>query len=1604
MATILAPAGLAQVTIPYDPAQDATDLPGKASHGSDIDSIDLDTGALSVKIPLISYPQRGGVLHLDFTLIGAVPGVVFRKLTVPFTNGKQVWQACGTTGVCAQFDATGAPGITYDAFPSLNTVFTPVNTSQHYFEGSIVEADGSTHLVGWLTATQGRTLDGSGFVVNGRAAPYTITDKNGVTTSYPSGSGTIVTADTNGNEITLATTNGALTDTIGRQFTFTAGGPGTFSLPGPNGGTETFGLNQASSTQYVVTLPSSATYTFQYTVVSFPLLNGQTTAQSTALLSKVTLPNGGTISWTYGTTPTPSPCPAGDYYFPVMSRVVNANDGTGAHTWSYSYSLSATAPGVTTVIDPAGNKSVHTYGLTSCQPYPTKTQNYDNNGILLRTVTNTYSSVTAPNITQLLNVNLTSVTTAWPNGQQSTVSYTYDRDNGFSFPFYTLLLLDASGGATFVDQGNSPAGYTSTPWTEKATDFGNPASGPLLRQISTKFMAFSSPSPSAYLANNLLVKPYTVQTLNGVGSQVALTQFNYDENNGSPSGARGNLTTEHRWLNTTGGYLVTTNVYNLNGLKVSTTDPKGNLTTFGYAGSYAGSGPTSVTNALNQTTSSAYDLNTGLLTSTTDANLKTTSYSYDISGRLDQTNYPDGGQTTRCYTDMGGLTCTKAAPPYKSVATRLATPSPTKTITNSYDGLGRVTQTLTSDTDCASGDKVDTTYNARGLVNSVSNPYCIAGESTSGLTSYTYDGLDRVTQITNPDNSTLLTSFANSGGPNTRATKVSDEGNGTQSVQRISQVDGLGRVTSVCEVAPGPFVAAGGASSPSLIGSGGTPIACGLDITGTGFLTTYTYDTLGNLLTVTQSGVTPRAFTYDSLSRLLTATNPESGSTTYKYDSDTGCTAPNSFAGDLVSKVDARNFRTCFQYDALHRLTEKLYIVPAGTPAIEATLPAIFAYDQSLITMGSQQFAISNSIGRLSLSCSVTSAGFCNGDSTANSYDAMGRVIKMWQENPVNSNNIFIAYAYDLLGNEIDRNLNNNDYTSAYNSAGRLTTFNATNFTNATNPANLLAGAHYDAAGHLISATLANGLTESWKYDNRERIQAGAVGTTCSNGTCSGSTAYGFSLTFAPNGNVLTSNDTVNGNWTYAYDAFNRLTCSNLTTNGTCATPTNGTRTFSYVYDRFGNRWQQNGPAGFIATFTGNNQASPVNNNRMDGSWDVAGNVLNDAALGNTYTYDAENRLVSVSNTVHGASTYTYNPKGQRVAKTSGGVTTDFIYDRDGHVILTNPDNPTFIEMYVAGMHLGTYDVNVAQNASIFYYDHADWLGTERARTDLSGVACEKTTSYAFGDQQAVSSSCAQQPVSPRRFTGKERDNESGLDYFEARYNSSPTGRFVSPDPSNWGVDFYNPQTWNHFSYVGNNPLSNTDPNGLWLKPTHESIIDRAFPGLSKEQRNILKASSKSVDEDQSQEGSYKHSLRSWDNDIDSPTGFYNPEYDTEDFISQNEHDAKDIQADWIASGHTGIAPAALAAFGNAAHTISDGPSPAHRGFQRVNRWTIGWHLLRETTLFGLHKKEQQESISAIQHAFFDTFGRDAGNQATLHEQVTIKIITDPNYKIPDPQ
>jgi RHS repeat-associated protein len=102
---------------------------------------------------------------------------------------------------------------------------------------------------------------------------------------------------------------------------------------------------------------------------------------------------------------------------------------------------------------------------------------------------------------------------------------------------------------------------------------------------------------------------------------------------------------------------------------------------------------------------------------------------------------------------------------------------------------------------------------------------------------------------------------------------------------------------------------------------------------------------------------------------------------------------------------------------------------------------------------------------------------------------------------------------------------------------------------------------------------------------------------------------------------------------------------------------------------------------------------------------------------------------------------------------------------------------------------------------------------SEEIASGVNGRAvCNSTGSYPAGSPD----------LQPTKFTGKERDSETGLDYFGARYMSSAQGRFTSPDSAADEIlsvpipyaDLQNPQSLNLYSYVQNNPLRYTDPDG----------------------------------------------------------------------------------------------------------------------------------------------------------------------------------------------
>jgi RHS repeat-associated protein len=398
-----------------------------------------------------------------------------------------------------------------------------------------------------------------------------------------------------------------------------------------------------------------------------------------------------------------------------------------------------------------------------------------------------------------------------------------------------------------------------------------------------------------------------------------------------------------------------------------------------------------------------------------------------------------------------------------------------------------------------------------------------------------------------------------------------------------------------------------------------------------------------------------------------------------------------------------------------------------------------------------------------------------------------------------------VAYVYDLIGDMTS--YTNGEwvtFTQSFNAAGRPTQATSS-ISDSQHPGTLVSGIHYNAAGSVAAATLGNGLTQSAAYNARLqpcRTNVNSSGTvlgSCTAATPSGNVldlSFGFNYGSGDNGNLMSFSavGAQTFNRGYTYDAVNRLS--------TMSSPGSGCSGLSWTYDAWGNRTDQTVTGGTCNTF----HASVSANNQLTGTpyqYDAAGNKTHDAS--HSYTYDAENRLSQVDG---GATAiYTYDAEGRRAWKKIGSTTTSYFRDLSGAVLtedLVSTWGPGYI--YLNGKLLAEY----ANSAT--YFAHEDHLGSTRLLTGYPtpGVA-ECDDYYPFGELISCGGSTT---YNTHKFTGKERDSESNLDNFEARYDSSTLGRFMSPDETFAGWDQHDPESLNRYSYVENNPLSAIDPDG----------------------------------------------------------------------------------------------------------------------------------------------------------------------------------------------
>jgi len=773
-----------------------------------------------------------------------------------------------------------------------------------------------------------------------------------------------------------------------------------------------------------------------------------------------------------------------------------------------------------------------------------------------------------------------------------------------------------------------------------------------------------------------------------------------------------------------------------------------------------------------------YDFHSGLVTRSTDSdNNVSTATTYDVFGRPTLVRSAEGKpEETHTVTE------------YSDVHRRLIVKSDLNTLSDGklvnikhYDQMGRVRlerqledAATQNATDEATGIKVQTRYMYSGSFSFTltSNPYRAAtsttagSESTMGWTRHKYDTAGRIVEMENFGTSGLPSPWGTNTTSTGKATTAYDANFTTVTDQaqnpRRNMMDGLGRLVRVDE------------PDGNNLGTIDSPL----------LPTSYAYDALENLTMVTQ-GVQSRTFVYSSLSRLISASNPEMSNsqgvpipTTNQYDEN----------GNLTQRIDARNVITTYTYDALNRATSRSY--SDGTPAVTYT------YDGP---------GIANAKGRLtSVSSSVSTYSH-------NTIDALGRVTNATQS--TNGQNYVMSYTYDLAGNMKSQIYpSGRVVTTDYDSAGRVagvrhgaSTYYAGAAADAANRI------QYSAHGAIIHMRFGNGLWEHSSFNSRQQpIQIGLA--TTQGGIDRLKLNYDYGVT-DNNGNLRSQTITVptigattgfTSTQIYGYDTTNRLSS---------ASENNGTSwTQNFTYDRYGNRNFAAGttlPTQLTASNNpiitlGTNRINPSVSGQSNVTYDNAGNLTQDV-IGHDYTYEGENKMTTYDGgSSAGGASYSYDGDGKRVKKVVGGspeVTTVFVYNIVGQLIAEYGSAPPG-----------------SGGAS---YLTSDMLGSPRIVTGSSQEVKTRHDYLPYGEEISAGygGRTTMQGYVPgslqQKFTGKERDQETGLDYFGARYYSSTIGRFSSVDPVTIKkTRLLDPQRINLYAYVRGNPLKFLDPTG----------------------------------------------------------------------------------------------------------------------------------------------------------------------------------------------
>ncbi|MGA7634061.1 MAG: RHS repeat-associated core domain-containing protein [Terriglobales bacterium] len=1369
-------------------------------------------------IPVLNKAGRG----LPFAYNLSYDSSIWTPVT---SSGVTTWQPDSNWGWIPQTDASLGrvtesminipcrnplypPGLEYLPGPFYsNYVYRDAFNVSHPFNLSIkLGACGQTSP---LPATAVAT-DGSGYTISTSGLGGTITARTGKVINP-----TASAEDTNGNEITV-NSSGQFFDTLSSTtpvLTLSSAAPPsatTFTYAAPSGSNAVYSMNYqaytvatnfgvSGITEYgplsndlvsSIALPDGSSYTFAYekTPGSCAPLSGTYLANcTTGRIASVTLPTGGTITYTYngGSNGIES-----DGSTAGLTRTLNPGG-----EWQYSRSLVGGSAWQTTVVDPNSNNTVINFvedGNTTATYNFYETQRLVYQG----------GSTGTP---------LSTTITCYNGKSVSSPSNCYDTAASSPILRTTVFtqLPNASGLQSETDSTLSSYGLRT-----EVDDYayGSGQVGLLIRKTITTY---------ASLGNGIQDHASTV-TIEDSGNNIkASTTYTYDAGTPTPtsgtpqhiaiSGSRGNLTSVAAQANGATTLYRTYTYYDTGNLSTSTdvstsSGINGAQTTYNYSstGSCGNSFVTSITEPLSLSRSTTWNCTGGVLLSLADENGNTSSTAYSGSNYSNlfwrpYSSTDNAGNTTNYFYYLNSSN--QQFQTENKYAITFNSGNSIVDVVTTHDGFGRPIFGQTKQGPSATNyDTVATCYDSSGRKNAMTLPYSAAlitsnTQSCSGAqTDYTYDALNRTESVS--DSGGGLTSYSYNEN-DVLQTLTSP----TQAKQQ--EYDALGRLTSVCEVTSGT------AQFPG--------VSCKQNTSASGYLTQYSYDVLGDRTNVTQnaqasSGYQTRAYVFDMLGRLTSETNPEMNNSaiTYSYDSlssDASCGTITS-AGNMLKRLDAAGNATCYSgYDAYHRVESIIY-PSTNTPAKN------FVYDTATVNGTNMANA------KTHLAEAYTCIGTCSSKITdlGFSYSSTGQTSGVWELTPNSGINTYYYVSSLYWPNGAINTLSNLSglptITYSTEGEGRMSTVTATS-----SQSPVVSSITYDPSSHVTALTLGSSDSDSFNFDpNTGRMTKYTYSVGSPAQTDIGNLQWNSNGTLEQLAITDQLNPADSQTCNYTHDALGRVASAN------CGAST-WSQTFSY--DPFGNI-TKTVPGGSTGTsfqpsydYTNNTNritSSPfsyISTNDPNGK---NGNMTADNS--HAYSWDTENKLTGIDAGTSSGICLIYDALGRVVEQDKGSActisptgSTEVVYSPSGaKLALMNGSSLVKAFVRLPGGAQAVYN-----SSGLQYYRHADWLGSSRLATTSSRTLYYSGAYAPFGENYVPSGT---QDLS---FTGQNQDTEpsgsggaGGLYDFLYRKHSPVQGRWLSPDPAGLAaVNPADPQSWNRYAYVGNRPLKSVDSLGL---------------------------------------------------------------------------------------------------------------------------------------------------------------------------------------------